>query len=315
MTRFLLLLLIGMIPFWSVSQVDKYVTVQFASRSYTINALNDMEERVRKKYTIHSAKAAHEADLTIGYDKFSKITDAEIVYSDHTGLITKKFKLKDFNDQVMQDGYSLFSDNRLKYIKAGINEYPLNIEYSYTIKHKNTLGLHTWQPLDDYHTEVYHTELNINSIPPGLVSVKELNFKGEKTTKDGVITYSTDSIAPIEDEMFSNEDDFPQILLSPSVIEMEGYKGNLKDWYAYGQWVNGLIQDRDVLTPEDQLKIKNMIPAGAGFKTQMEILYRYLQNNTRYVGIQLGIGGFQPMAASEVAKVGYGDCKALSNYM
>lgn len=44
-------------------------------------------------------------------------------------------------------------------------------------------------------------------------------------------------------------------------------------------------------------------------------MYKYLQQNHRYISVQVGIGGIQPISAADVYANGYGDCKGLSNLM
>jgi hypothetical protein len=72
---------------------------------------------------------------------------------------------------------------------------------------------------------------------------------------------------------------------------------------------------RDQVPVDIARKVKELTSGITDEKEKVRVLYRFLQKNTRYISIQLGIGGLQPFEASYVAQKGYGDCKALSNYM
>jgi hypothetical protein len=48
---------------------------------------------------------------------------------------------------------------------------------------------------------------------------------------------------------------------------------------------------------------------------RINAIYKHLQHSKRYVSIQVGLGSWKPFPATDVEKNGYGDCKALSNYV
>ena len=85
--------------------------------------------------------------------------------------------------------------------------------------------------------------------------------------------------------------------------------GGFISWADVGKWETGLANGRR----DASLEIKQEVSAlTANQKTQlakMRSLAQFLQTDIRYVGIELGIGGWQPHAAADVFSHRYGDCK------
>ena len=67
--------------------------------------------------------------------------------------------------------------------------------------------------------------------------------------------------------------------------------------------------------PQSTLEEISKLVAGVeDEKEKTRLIYEYVQNKTRYISVQLGIGGWKPYPAEEVDRLGYGDCKGLTNY-
>ena len=84
---------------------------------------------------------------------------------------------------------------------------------------------------------------------------------------------------------------------------------------GFGSWMHqNLLEGTDEISQETQQKIRTLIGTETDLIQKAKIIYQYVQDKTRYVSIQLGIGGWKPITAYEVDRLGFGDCKALTNY-
>src|SRR5690606_28616627 len=106
----------------------------------------------------------------------------------------------------------------------------------------------------------------------------------------------------------------PTVLAGPVDFDYGGYPGRMDTWENFGKWQWSVNAGRDKLPDATIAKVKSMTEGKSEYE-KIKILYEFLQNKTRYVSIQVGIGGLQPFEARVVDQMGYGDCKALSNYM
>ncbi len=109
-------------------------------------------------------------------------------------------------------------------------------------------------------------------------------------------------------------DTTPAVVLAPGAFEVQGHKGAATTWQSFGQWNYELNSGRDQLPPATLAKVAALVKDAPDARARARRVYEMLQGSTRYISVQLGLGGWQTFPANAVAGSGYGDCKALSNY-
>jgi Domain of Unknown Function with PDB structure (DUF3857) len=88
-----------------------------------------------------------------------------------------------------------------------------------------------------------------------------------------------------------------------------GQSKGFENWTDMGRWEYGLEQGRLEPSPEIKQKVAELTASRTSQLAKMQALAQFTQKDIRYVGIQLGIGGWQPHPAAEIFAHRFGDCK------
>ncbi|MEO1052005.1 MAG: DUF3857 domain-containing protein [Bacteroidota bacterium] len=287
---------------------------------FEVKAIDKAKRKVKMVVTVFNKQGSDFALLNVGYDKLSKINYIKGIVYDQYGNEIKSAKKSDIGDVSNVSGFSLYEDNRLKYLDLRQKTYPYTVEFEYEVVYKFLYWIPDWYVIPDENVSVEHSKYVVTA-PEGLKPrFRNVNFEGNYTeTESGgfvKMEWAFENYKAVEYEPFSNSwrELTPIVYLSPAKFEYEGYRGDMSSWDGLAEWQNQLNEGRDELSPETIAKVNQLT---AGLETDEEkirVIYEYLQSKTRYVSIQLGIGGWQPFEAKVVDEVGYGDCKALSFY-
>ena len=81
------------------------------------------------------------------------------------------------------------------------------------------------------------------------------------------------------------------------------------DWQSMGDWYSNLIDSRLVSSAQIKQEVTVLTASRTTILQKMQAIAEFVQHDIRYVGIELGIGGWQPHPAADVFGHRYGDCK------
>ncbi len=214
---------------------------------------------------------------------------------------------------------ALYEDSFVKSFSLKWHEYPYYIQYSYRITNTEFVSLCNWYPQPYSNIPVKSAELIVST--PFDYEYKVKQCGQFETHRDSVgnqvvsswkisdlASWKLQSLSPPVYELL------PSVVIVPKKFTY-GIEGSLESWKSFGEWVTHLNVGLDVLPVNEQIRVEGLLEGISDRKEKVRILYEYLLENTRYIYVGIGQGGFIPYPAGYVSSRKYGDCKALTIYM
>lgn len=285
-----------------------------------IDRYNSMSIVENKTVTLLNKKGLNDLDAYAFYDKSTKIKHLSATVYDALGEEIEKFKERDFIDVSSVGSVNLYTDNRVKYLDFTPASYPVTVHFRKEIKTKNTAFIQNFRPYRNYYqsTKEFNFEIENNS------GIELRTF--ENDYMDGVelenksanhLVYTASHLPSIPKEVYSPSLEVftPKVMFALKTFELEGERGQASNWKEFGKWrYDNLLQGLDELPESTVKEIQSLTAHLQTDREKAQVVYDYVQRNTRYISVQISIGGWKPISAKEVDEKKYGDCKGLTNY-
>ena len=299
---------------------DANSVVRYCMEKTTVTSPGKVNIKHHSLVTILNEKGDREAMVQLYYNKkYDNYSFVDVHLYDANGKMIKKYHKSDMYDGLVSDEETLVSDERYLSLKHTVSSYPETIEIEYDENITSSINLGRWD-MQEPDQSVQHTyyQISVDSTLQLRYLNTNTNIKPLKVQQNSLNNYlwQVSNLKAVKiEEGAKSWRILPNIKFATNKFEFYGIPGDISSWQSYGKWQQVLNSDVCTLSPERVLEIRKMTDTIKTDKEKAAFLYKYMQQNVRYVSIQLGIGGLKPFPATFVDGKKYGDCKALSNYM
>lgn len=311
---------------YSASQIpdslrkDAKQVVREHSERVEIISPDKLIHTLSRAVTYLDAKEAEEGIvLHSSYDDRFRIKKIAAYVYDAQGKLLKTYKEKDFRDVSSHEG--LYTDSRHKFARISSTSVPFTILFEEQQEWLTTLAIPSFHPLTDERLSLQQASFELVAPAELLPRYRNLHTdiqpQKETVKEKTLLRWQLNNLPAMKVERFSPAWalPFPMVQLAPNQFGLSGKHGSMASWKDLGTFFYQLNADRWQLPEQVAAKVHALTDALPTRRQKTEALYHFLQETTRYISVQIGAGGWITFPASYVAQNGYGDCKALSNYM
>jgi transglutaminase-like putative cysteine protease len=301
---------------------NAHAVVRAAEETLLVKSIGRTVHTVHRVTTVLDEAGAHWATQLVYYDQLSSVSYLRGTVYDAEGQALRQLRTADVKDYSLSDGFSLATDARGRIADLRQPNYPYTVSFEYEVVSDNPLFYTTWRPQDDEQLAVEQATFRVLTPASLPLRFQERHLPSGTTvarSQQGdsqVYQWELKALPAQEEEPYGPPltEMVPSVATAPTSFEVQGHRGTLTSWQTLGQWTYDLNNGRDVLPATVQARVAELVKDAPDERARISRVYDLLQSSTRYVSIQLGLGGWQTMPAASVGTTGYGDCKALSNY-
>ena len=289
----------------------------YSEEIVVVQSMDKIRRTVRTAYRILRPSGAEHGVVIVPFNQHSKVIsmrgwcipaqgkDYEVKEKDATEISLPKIS-----------GSELISDVRDKMLRIPAADPGNMIGYEYETEEWPLVLQAVWQ--FQKHDPVTNAKFSLQLPPSWEYTVMWRNHEESKGTQAGNNQWQW-TLTDVKS--LREEQDMPpwsgvagEMIVSFSPPGGAGDR-SFKDWRQMGLWYTNLAHGRRDSTPEIKQKVAALTASAATPFEKMAALAKFVQQDIRYVAIELGIGGIQPHAAFETFQHRYGDCKDKATLM
>lgn len=308
---------------YSILSIPKEMTVYANSvvieELIEIDVTNIAKMKVKKRKVVAVLNKLGDNDLELYefYSDNSRVKNIETWIYNAFGKETGHFKKRNFSD-VSRTGNNMYVDSRVLYLNYTPTTYPYIAVFESETESGDTAFVDPWLPMNGNAESTQSSIYKIKFDPANKPRYKGDNLDGYDITieeKPGEIVFTASNLKAIRYEEHSPRRIFPKIAVALNNFQLKGASGSAENWEQFGMWMEkDLLSDVREVPAGTLARVKSLVANETTNEGKARKIYQYVQDKVRYISIQIGIGGWKPMPATEVDKLSYGDCKALTNY-
>ncbi len=290
----------------------------YAERNVTVLSTDKIRTQVRAAYKILRPGGREHGEVFVSFN-----APGQKVTSLHGWCIPaqgKDYEVKDKDAIEVAlpkiEGSELVSDVKAKLLHIPASEPGNIIGYEYEIEEQPLVLQDSWEFQEESPARESHYSLQL---PSGWeYKASWLNYAEVKATEagNGQWQWTVSDVKGVREEQ-----DMPPVrgVIGQMIVSFFPPGGlatkEFGSWQEMGTWYLSLTKGLRDASPEIKLEVSALTSSIPGTVEKMRAIAQFLQHDIRYVGIELGIGGFQPHAAPDVFSHRYGDCKDKATLM